>query len=221
MSDDHTEKAKRIDSVENSLDGEGELLRRLPEINAIYCEDVRDATIRMFLDGVPEYFWERPSSSTGKYHSPDERGKHGNWIHTKRVFVAYTNISDSYVEGGELTDYHRECGKAAALLHDTLKYGWPSDGNDHTVNDHDIIAANVAEHISEAPDEVVSLIDSHMGPWGEGPLPETTNEWVFHTADKSASGIEEDDRAIYYPSDELLEEWPELITIDHDPEDPV
>jgi len=86
-------KGERVDRVRNSLHSEEELLRRLPEINAIYDEDTRDSVIRTFLKGCPDYFWERPSSSSGKYHSVDERGKYGNWIHTKRVFAEYSNIS--------------------------------------------------------------------------------------------------------------------------------
>lgn len=209
----HTEKAKRINRIKNSFNSEEDILYWLPEIDAIYEPEVREATIRTFLKGCPNYFLTKPTSSTGKYHSPDERGKYGNLIHTKRVFKEYCDMSESYVGGGEMTDYQRECGKAATLIHDMMKYGWPSDGNEHTVNDHDIIAAEVAQHIGDCPSEVVLLVHAHMGPWGEGMLPENDRQWLLHFADKSASSTDEDRIAIYYPADELLDEWPDLPVI--------
>ena len=213
-------KAVRVDRIVNSLT-EDELLRRLPEIDAIYDEELRNCVIRTFLDGCPDYFWERPTSSTGKYHSPDERGKYGNLIHTKRVFAAYCNLSESYLQAHKITERQREAGKAAALLHDMMKYGWPSDNNEHTVNNHDVIAAEVARHIGDCPNEVYLLIHGHMGSWGEGMMPENERQWLLHLADKSAAGVDEDDLAIYYPAEELLDEWPDLQVIDHDSEEPV
>ena len=215
------EKAKRINRIKNSLHSEEELVRRLPEVDAIYDEEIRDSVVRTFLDGCPPYFWEKPTSSTGKYHSPDERGKHGNWLHTKRVFAAYANMSESYLEAHKITEKEREAGKAAALLHDMMKYGWPSDNNEHTVNNHDIIAANVAKHIGGCSNEVYLLIHGHMGSWGEGMVPENERQWLFHLADKSAAGTDEDDLAVYYPSEELQEAFPDLNVIEHDSEEPV
>ena len=215
------EKAERVNRIRNSLHSEDELVRRLPEIDAIYNEEIRDATVRTFLDGCPDYFWELPTSSTGKYHSPDERGKHGNWIHTKRVFATYANMSESYLEAHEITERQREAGKAAALIHDMMKYGWPSDGNEHTQQNHDVIAAEVARHIGEVPNEVYLLIHGHMGPWGEGMLPENDRQWLFHFADKSASGVDEDDLAVYYPASEILEEVPDINVIEHEDGEPV
>jgi len=206
------EKSKRIDRVVNSLE-EGELLRRLPEIKKIDDSDVRDCVIRTFLYGCPDYFWENPTSSSGKYHSPDERGKHGNWIHTKRVFSQYTNMSESYLEAGEIDEYQRDCGKAAALIHDMMKYGWPSDGNNHTVRNHDLIASSVARDIGGCPNEVYLLIHSHMGPWGEGMMPENRRQWLFHLADKSASGVDEDDLAVFKPAEEITKEVPDIRVI--------
>lgn len=207
-------KAERVNRIDNSIYTEAELLRRLPEIDAIYDDELRSVVIRTYMDGCPDYFWERPSSSSGKYHSPDERGKHGNWIHTKRVFAEYCNLSESVLEGEQIDEWERECGKSAALIHDMMKYGWPSEQNEHTVNDHDVIAADVARYIGGVPDEVHDLIHSHMGPWAEGKTPENERQWLLHFADKSASGTIEDDRAVYYLTDELLDEWPDLSEIE-------
>jgi hypothetical protein len=208
-------KAQRINRVKNSLHSEDELIRRLPEIDAIYEDEIRDAVIRTFLDGCPDKFWVAPSSSSGKYHSDDECGKHGNWLHTKRVFAEYCNLSQSLVEADEMTGWEREAGKGAALLHDMMKYGWPSKGREHTTDEHDVIAANVARGIGEVPNEVYLLIHSHMGPWASGMTPETDRQWLLHYADKSASGTKEDNRAVYYPASELQEQIPDLNVIEH------
>jgi len=202
-------KGERVNCIRNELQSEEELLRRLPEIDAIYDEKIRDSVIRTYLKGCPDYFWKRPSSSTGKYHSVDERGKYGNVIHTKRAFAEYCNIAESWVELGIIKPIQKEEGKAAALIHDMMKYGWPSEQNDHTVNNHDLIAADVAENIGKVNPEIVRLIKAHMGPWGEGPNPNSKNQLLLHTADKSAAR-KENDVGIYFPTDEMLEEWPDL-----------
>jgi hypothetical protein len=203
-------KGERVDRVQNSIWSEDELCRRLPEIDLIYDEELRDGVVRTFLDGCPDYFWERPSSSSGKYHSVDERGLYGNWLHTKRVFAEYANISESWVELGQIDPIEKERGKAAALIHDMMKYGWPSERNEHTVNNHDLIAADVARNIGGMSEEICSMIERHMGPWGDGPNPETDNELLLHTADKSAAR-QYNDIGVYAPTEEMLEEWPDII----------
>lgn len=207
-------KAERVNRIKNSLWSEEELVRRLPEVDAIYDDEIRSAVVQTFINGCPNYFWERPGSSTGKYHSPDERGRHGNWIHTKRVFAQYCNLSESYLEGHEITERQREAGKAAALIHDMMKYGYPSEGREHTTQEHDLIARDVAKHLGGVPEEVQELVEAHMGPWGEGPLPSNDRQWLLHYADKSAAGIKEDDLGVYYPAEELLDECPDLNVIE-------
>lgn len=201
--DYHEEKAKRITSVRNELSG-SDLQRLLPEIWLIEDDDLRKTTARCFQRVCPDYFWERPSSSSGKYHPEDERGEYGNLLHTKRVFMQYRNLASTDLEAGRITEEQYECGKAAALIHDMFKYGWPSDGNEHTTDEHDLIIAAVAEHVCGFPDEVVRLVASHMGAWGAGPEPETVNEWLLHRADKAASP-QWTNAGVYEPAEELVE----------------
>jgi len=203
-------KAENIDRIQNSLWSEDELIRRLPEINLIYDDELRQDVIRTFMKGCPDYFWDRPSSSSGKYHSVDERGEYGNWLHTKRVFAEYANISESWFELHEISEKDRNEGKAAALVHDMMKYGWPSEQNDHTVNNHDVIAADVALNIGDMSESVVEMIARHMGPWGEGPNPKRPNEILLHTADKSAAR-QHNDIGVYAPTEDMIEEWPDII----------
>lgn len=206
------QKAKRVDRIKNTLWTEDELLRRLPEIDYIEDSELRDGVIRTFLKACPDDFWILPSSSSGKYHSVDERGKYGNWIHTKRVFAEYCNLAESWCELGIISPREMEEGKAAALLHDMMKYGWPSEQREHTTDHHDEIVAAVAWHIGELPEGIVEVLATHMGPWGQGPNPESNTQLLLHTADKSAARAS-NDIGIYEPSEEILEEWPD-ITVD-------
>lgn len=207
------EKAERIDGVRNSLNSEEELLRRLPEIDAIYNVEVRQAVIDYFLTYVPDYFWDHPASASGNYHPPDERGKYGTWLHTKRVFVEYANLSESLLELHEITERERAAGKAAALMHDTFNYGWPSENRDMTTSEHDVIAASIAEQVDGMPEETVNLIRSHMGPWGDGQAPDTKNEMCFHFADKAAAK-DSATPGVYFPAEEIMAEWPEVEQIE-------
>jgi len=209
----HREKAERIDIVKPvAFESEEELRRHLPEVDAIYDEDVREGVVEFFLRACPEYFMYKPASSTGKYHPPDESDEYGTWLHTKRVFYEYANMSESLLELQEITEHERECGKAAALIHDTFNYGWPSENRDMTTSEHDVIAAAVANFTIGMPEEVIHLVHSHMGPWGNGKLPETKNERCFHLADKSAAAPNHT-QAVYYPSETLKEAFPDLETV--------
>lgn len=206
------EKAERIDTVRNSLDSEDELRRRLPEVDAIYDEEIREATIEYFLTYCPRYFWKEAASVSGNYHPEDERGEYGLWLHTKRVFFEYANLSESLLELHEITEHQREAGKAAALIHDTFHRGWPSGDVGTSCQEHDVIAAAMAKEAG-LPGETIHLVHCHMGSWGSGKLPETRNEHCMHFADKSAAA-DNHKQAVYFPAKELQEEFPHLETVE-------
>jgi hypothetical protein len=206
------EKASRITEVRGPVSDVSEVRRRFPEVDAIIDDEVRESTIDYLIRGTPAYFWEKPASVSGEYHPPDERGKHGLWLHSKRVFAVYANLSESFAEMGLITEWERDCGKAAALIHDTFQGGWPSDNGDWSTS-HDVIAAGVANYLVGMPEEVVHLVHAHMGPWGDGKEPETENELLFHLSDKSAADSNHTP-SVYHPAEELLDSCPELNSID-------
>lgn len=166
--------------------------RTLPEIisskdNAIsymveYIKDEHLSTLtRDILEqSVPEYFWTKPSSSTGKYHPFDERGKFGLVLHTCRV----TKVVDDLCVAAEIIGSDRDNLIVAAILHDSFKYDLPP-GNQHTVKLHCIIPGEQLD----IPDRINQLIRTHDGQWG---LPK---EWsisddhqkLLHCADYIAS----------------------------------
>jgi hypothetical protein len=209
------EKVYRIDGIHNSID-EDELIRMLPEVELILEDAIRSKTKETFLKACPDYFWIKPTSSTGKYHSEDEQGDFGNLLHTKRVFITYLMLSRSYLEQGLITEFERECGKSAALLHDMLKYGWPSDNNEHTQSNHDVIGSDVARVIGGTPPEVYDAIHAHNGAWADGKSPENDFEQILHLSDYVASTPVLGEPKVWNPSDELQQAFPSLPVISDD-----
>jgi hypothetical protein len=195
---------------EPSIDEE-ELLRRMPEIDKMEDGFYKTFLIDAFMNGCPDYFWELPTSSSGKYHPEDEVGKHGNWLHVKRMYATYENNSRSLVEAGTITEDDREAGKAAALLHDMFKYGYPEAEGNHTVNYHDVLGAAYVRQYTDLPEKVAELIETHNGAWHAGPTPRNTHEWCHHFADMSAAQ-RGTNTAIYEPTDELRSISDRIVT---------
>lgn len=200
---DHSKKAKRITSVKNDVDEEY-VKRMLPEVELIKDDKIREGTIRVLVEVSPPSFWIKPTSSTGKYHPKDERGEYGNLLHTKRVSIMFRNLARVDVEMDLLSEYEYDCGQSAALLHDLYKYSWPSDNNQHTVDDHDVIASEVARYIGDLPPEVYLTIHAHMSEWGSGKEPETRLEWLLCRADKAVSP-DWSTIGVFQPSSELTD----------------
>lgn len=198
---------------ENDL-GKDEILRRLPEIDRL-----RDGFYKPMLleaaKGYPEYFWQLPTSSTGKYHPHDECGQHGNWLHTKRMYATYEHLSRSLVEEGVITEDDREAGKAAALLHDMYKYGYPEAEGEYTVSYHDVLGAAYVRQYTELPEKVARLIETHNGAWHCGPTPRNPHERLFHAADMAAAQ-RGTNTAIVKPAEELEEISDRLIVKDEE-----
>lgn len=203
------------------------MLRWLPEINEIEGS-LRRQTIDVFVEHCPAYFWEVPASSSGKYHPPDHRGRHGLVLHTKRAFVAYERLASSYIEQALVDHGEVNCGRAAILLHDLFKYGKVPAEQEmqivtclqstgelpdgvHTESSHDVIAAQYFRENTDLPEPVLRCVETHNGPWGEGDAPATDLEQLHHMADMIASS--EDSRfAVMDPCEELREAFPDLQT---------
>ncbi|WP_226041233.1 HD domain-containing protein [Natrinema sp. DC36] len=187
---------------ETELDRE-EVLRRFPEIEDIdgsECNphseidgdstdspsdsDLADEVVNVLTE-APNYFWTAPAASN--HHQVEHQSRHGLWLHTKRVCTAFDGLYQSMVNQGFMSDEDVECGRAACIIHDILKYGEPPTSVDGTVNNHDVIAAEWLEANFDLPDKVVDAVESHMGPWGKGDNPTTHLEQMVHIADMTAS----------------------------------
>jgi len=132
---------------------------------------------------VPDYFWTKPSSSTGKYHPFDERGMFGLVLHTCRV----TKITNDLCIAAQIEGEQRDDLICAAILHDALKYGDPSKELQHTTKDHSNL---VEKFIPGVPGDIIRLIRTHDGQWSVNPSEwkgATEDQKLLHYADYIAS----------------------------------
>ena len=167
------------------------------ELNNIKDERVR-ISAAMVLENLPDYFFEVPASSSGKYHPIFSLGEGGLVRHVK---VAMRILEEMFRDEafGVYPEYKKDLMRMALLLHDGFKSGIEYSG--HTASDHPVIMADyILEHqkdlfISEEDAEFVSrLIRCHMGPWNTDkqgkeimPVPRTREELLIHLCDYIAS----------------------------------
>lgn len=164
------------------------------------AEKILDRTLRSFalscLDRAPDYFWTKPSSSSGKYHPPDEHGEGGLVLHTSRV-VKLSEILLKSAVPPVMVDSVR----FAAIFHDVGRFGFEANPAEHSLKDHPELASKwleeqVAHFLSKdrIRDPIFRMelnvaqraIESHMGKWGGNP-PSSKEDWIVHSADMVAS----------------------------------
>lgn len=170
-------------TTRQSLDGE-EVYRRMPALNLIDDDELREETARVTA-AAPEYFWRVPASTSG-YHHPFCRGERGLWAHTLMVCTVLERLADSYVQQGLIERRDVDLARSAAILHDQRKNGPPDVPSDSSVSNHDVLMANVVRE-EGLPSAVEGAVRAHMGPWYDGPMPETPLQRLVHNADMVAS----------------------------------
>lgn len=153
----------------------------------------------VLLNELPDYFYEIPASSTGKYHPKFALGEGGLVRHTKvAVRIAYEIIKTHSI-GNVFTDDEKDLILISLMLHDGLKEGFPKEK--YTKFDHPILAANFVNdkaNLTELTSEEVKLIStnisSHMGEWNKSdysditlPLPKNKYQKMVHMCDLLAS----------------------------------
>ena len=153
----------------------------------------------VLLNELPDYFYEIPASSTGKYHPKFALGEGGLVRHTKvAVRIAYEIIKTQSI-GNVFTDDEKDLILISLMLHDGLKEGFPKEK--YTKFDHPILAANFVKdkaNLTELTSEEVKLIStnisSHMGEWNTSdysditlPLPKNKYQKMVHMCDLLAS----------------------------------
>ncbi len=148
---------------------------------------------------LPDYFFEVPASSTGKYHPSFALGSGGLVRHTKvAVRMAVEMFNDESITGA-YSNNEKDLMIVALLVHDGLKSGLEKET--YTRFDHPILICN---YIKENKDKLsftdkeimflTSVISSHMGPWNTNsysdvvlPKPETSRQRFVHMCDYLAS----------------------------------
>ena len=161
-------------------------------------EKIRTAC-EIMIEKLPDYFYEIPASSTGKYHPDYATGKGGLLRHTKAaVRIGYELLSNPII-GDKYKSDEKDLMLMGLLLHDGLKLGNPKEK--YTRFDHPILMANyIKENEKElglSKNEIQFLQDvikTHMGVWttdynGEEVLekPKTKYQSFVHMCDYLAS----------------------------------
>lgn len=154
---------------------------------------------KKLVDLLPDYFFEVPASSTGKYHPSYALGDGGLVRHTKvAVRMAY-DLSQNQTIGSAFTSDEKDLMIIVLLVHDGLKHG--REKSKYVIFDHPLV---VGEYIKENKDVLdftegeidflVNTIGSHMGEWTSNAysdvvLPEPKNRFqkFVHMCDYLAS----------------------------------
>lgn len=139
------------------------------ELSYIKNNRIKNACVEM-IKLLPDYFFEVPASSTGKYHPEYALGEGGLLRHTKAaVRIGYELLNDPCI-GDKYSNDEKDLMLMGLLLHDGLKSGLTHEK--YTRFDHPILMADYIMDNEEAlgleVEEIEFLgdiIKTHMGPW--------------------------------------------------------
>lgn len=165
---------------------------------------IKDATLRKdlrkLISLLPDYFFEVPASSTGKYHPKFALGDAGLVRHTKvAVRIAYELLNNN-TTGAKFSDRDKDLIIMALVLHDGLKSG--TEKSKYTKFDHPLLISKfIMENKSKLSldiddiRKICSMIESHMGEWTIDPYtkkevlpkPRTAEQRFVHMCDFLAS----------------------------------
>lgn len=163
-----------------------EVERRIPALRHIADQDIRQEVIDI-TSRAPAYFWWAPAANPlSDYHHPICRQQRGLWAHTLMGVTVVKELAESWVEQDRISIDERDYAIAAYILHDQRKKGEHGEFNGSSTSDHDLQMADYVDG-SDLPVEVADAIESHMGPWYDGPEPETPVDHLVHNADMMAS----------------------------------
>ena len=168
------------------------------ELEFIKNSKIRNSCLTM-IELLPDYFFEIPASSTGKYHPEFTLGSAGLVRHVKAaVRIGHELLMDPVI-GDKYTCDEKDLMLMALILHDGLKSGL--EHNRYTQVDHPTLIKNYIiqnkDKLELSDDEVKfigKVIESHMGPWNKDydgneilPVPKTKYENFVHMCDYLAS----------------------------------
>ena len=154
---------------------------------------------KILIEGLPDYFFEVPASSTGKYHPKYALGDGGLLRHSKVVARIARELLENPLIGNKYTAREKDLMLIACMLHDGLKSG--REKSQYTKVEHPLL---VADYIEESMEElnmtdediefICKAIRSHMGIWNKDyngnevlPIPASKYESFVHMCDYLAS----------------------------------
>lgn len=168
------------------------------ELSYIKNEKYVDCAKKM-IELLPDYFFEVPASSTGKYHPEFAQGEGGLVRHTKVAVRICYELSNNNSIGHSFKSDEKDLMLIALIMHDGAKSGIPKEK--YTRVDHPLIISNLIRDnknnigLSDGEiDFVCSVIESHMGEWNTDfngnevlPLPKNKYQRFVHMCDFLAS----------------------------------
>lgn len=170
------------------------------EISYIETEDIKDF-FKKAISLVPDYFFEVPAASSGKFHSVLECGFGGLVYHTRSVAKVANYLVNLQQYKSKLNEVERDCVICAALLHDCLKHDWENKTG-FSVHHHPVLAAEFVRGDvrlndiidSEIREVIADAVASHSGEWTTSkrskvvlPSPQTLIQELVHLSDYIAS----------------------------------
>ena len=169
------------------------------ELNSIRTPEIKEFA-EWAVKILPNYFFEVPASSTGKYHPEYALGEGGLLRHTKAAVGIACMLLQTETFGGKYNQGHKDAIITALILHDGLKHGVPKQK--YTIKNH---PRAICVHLENNVDAekcplhegqrkaLYGMIESHMGQWTESdadsplPIPETSAQKFIHLCDYLAS----------------------------------
>lgn len=170
------------------------------EIDYLNGEDFKEF-VKMTIVLLPNYFFEVPASSSGKFHSALECGFGGLVYHSKAVAKISNYLVNLQQYKSKLSDVETDCIITAAILHDCLKHDWENKTG-FSVHEHPIIAGEFVKTdkrlnnlLSEEIRTIIGdAISSHSGEWTTRkrhktilPSPQNLIQELVHLSDYIAS----------------------------------
>lgn len=168
------------------------------ELSYIIDTNIKESA-KIMLDKLPEYFYEVPASSTGKYHPKFALGKAGLVRHTKAAVRIGQELLLNKIIGSAFTDREKDLIIMSIMLHDGCKSGLTK--TEYTVVNHPLIVSKLikdnASNLKLSEEDinlVCSMIESHMGEFNKDykgntvlPLPNNKYQKFVHMCDFLAS----------------------------------
>lgn len=168
------------------------------ELNYIKDERIKNSTITI-LNMLPDYFYEVPASSTGKYHPDFSLGEGGLVRHVKVAVRIAKELLDNPIIGDKYTQNEKDIMIMTLILHDGLKSGLVK--SKYTQANHPTLIKNFVnenKNLLELSENELDLfskcVESHMGPWNTDydgneilPKPKTKYENFVHMCDYLSS----------------------------------
>lgn len=154
----------------------------------LYCQDM--------IKTIPDYIFDMPSSTSGKYHNATQCLPHGQIYHII-MFAEVLNYLLALKCNQEKfkSAQQRDAMRCVPIFHDALKCG--TDGGKWTVHEHPMLAgtwvreSKVEYDIDEKAKEAIArMCERHSGEWTTSkkskiilPEPENEMERMIHMCD--------------------------------------